>query len=220
MPAGDVYQWTAYVSFGDQTAVLRRYYQVPENGESGTGATQALMVANLDSLLGPPLKALMSGSATYKGSGICRIWPRPQTRTTYITSGAGDGTVVGDQMPRMVCGLVSLRTFFAGRKYRGRMYVPFAAEADNAPPGKPSTSYLTRLDTLGGLLISVRNNIGTAPNQTTLTPVLAQIRYTGTAPNRTMLAPVCNVYEGFVSRTYWATQRRRGDFGAGNVSPI
>lgn len=217
MPLGDVYEYTMYCQHADQVSVTRRYYET--TALAGTEATQAQMVAALDAIFAPLFKNAMCILATYRGSAICQIWPLPRRRQSTTIANTGLGVVAGDILPRQVRGIITLRTFFAGRRYRGRVYVPFPAEASSLSDGTPGGGYQSTLDALGAALIS-STTAGSAPNTTTLTPKLARIAYTGTPPNRVLVQPTLLPYEGFATRPRWATQRKSGSYGRQNVLPF
>lgn len=158
-------------------------------------------------------KPLLSTHASYRG---VRVQLRTETslfQPVYSILEQGQGDVLGDPLPKQCAGVITRRTAKSGRKFQGRIYVPFPGEADNDPnSGRPSGNYITRLTALApGTYDSLNVASGTG------SAVLQQVHF---LPG---LVPTLLTSEPYVSatpRAYWATQRRRGDYGPQNVSPI
>jgi len=214
MANGDVYETVFVVALGTQTALPRRHYRVA--GMAGTGPTQTQIATAIDALIAPLIKPTLVITARYRGSMTARVFPVPRVVTSNITANAGDGIVAGDPLPGQVSGIITLRTLNAGRKYRGRFYVPFPGEADNAPTGVPTGSYQTALDTLGTALVQTIVGVGSGGNTANLEPVLAKFTYA----NHEVQSVQTFLLDSRIGRPRWATQRRRGNYGAQNVAPI
>ena len=84
---------------------------------------------------------------------------------TSVTAGTGAGTAAGDALPYATQGLVRLATddFVAGRRVRGRIFLPGIDENFNAATGIPSSTFLSTVQTAvtnliaaGGLLVWAR----------------------------------------------------------------
>jgi hypothetical protein len=219
---GDIYCCRFWSKLGDQAACNVRYYLLVSH--AGNGASQDAVAAAIDAEVATDLKPLMSSAAEYLGSTTQRVWPTPPTVASFLQTARGFGAVTGDPLPKQVSGLIMLRTEFAGRKYRGRMYVPFPGEADNDATTKPSAGYQARLVTLGNSLVA-DVNAGAAPDTSVLQPGLPGRTKTPVPgdPDR-FTYPLNGTFVPFIDnfglRTIWATQRRRGDFGRKNVSPF
>lgn len=84
---------------------------------------------------------------------------------TSVTAGTGVGTAAGDALPYATQGLVRLATddFVAGRRVRGRIFLPGIDENFNGPSGVPTSTFLTTVQgaidgliAAGGLLVWAR----------------------------------------------------------------
>jgi hypothetical protein len=125
------------------------------------------------------------------------------------TTGNGFGDNAGDALPRQTSGIISLVTALGGRKNRGRVYVPFPSETDNAIAGHPTAGYVTALGDLAAILTGPYIGVGAGGNTNDLQPVILH-RVDGS------VTPITGHFE----RSFWATQRRRGDFGRPNTGPF
>lgn len=202
----DVYEVRFVCRYGDQVGLNVRHYRVTTT--AGVGATEAEVAFAMDFEFAPKFKILLASSAEYRGCLARKLRPIPPTEERSAIGGRGFGTVVGDPLPTQVCGIVTLRTGFAGPRYRGRMYIPFPSEAENQTNSTPSNSYVAALDSMGfsaAKLIAC----GTAPNNSTLSPVIWSRKFQTSTPVLTTLG-----------RQKWATQRSRGNYGVINPIPI
>ena len=206
LAAGDTVELRVFVVRGEQTAINVRHYQVGAVG--GAGITEEQFAAHMAVLLAPRYKALIGTTAHFRGCGVRKINPLPVGLEKYSTASAGFGTVVGEAMAGQLCGLISLRTNFAGRSARGRIYVPFPTEGQSDTNGRPMGAYSALLGNLGDDLI-VAQTVVSGANSATLHPTIWSRK------NR-----VGNVVLAHIEPLKWATQRRRGDFGTPNASPI
>lgn len=202
----DIYVCRAYVTLGEQVGMIRWHTRI--HTVVGTPTDQDL-ATNWDARIAASLKALLVIDASYRGVGVQRRRPLPATRELYGTAFQGAGTTATPPLPKQVSGLVTLRTAFAGRKFRGRIYPMFPSEAENdGVNGRPIAGYVTRLTTLAALVAS--SFAGGAGGNT----------YVGQPCLFNEVSGVTVDFTDVTARTYWASQRRRGDFGATNVSPI
>lgn len=190
-----------------QVGEMRSFWRV--DATTGTGCSDAEIATGFSA--GPwaaAIKALMSVAATYRGARIQNLSP-PKSIALTDASAAGAGTVAGDAMSTQVCGLLSSRTALAGRKNRGRKYVPFPGEADNGPTGLPTAGYITRLNALAALYEATYVITG-AGGTTSFDYVIYNPKLA------TVAGPVIVVS----SSPNWATQRRRGSLGRPNPTPF
>lgn len=206
MAINDIYEAKVYCKCIDQISINVSHYRV--NAQAGTGATLPQMAAALASNFAAPFKALLSANADFSAVSLQLIRPLPIGVAQFSTSGAGAGTVVGDTMPRQVAGIFTLTTPFGGRSFRGRKYVPFPGEADGSALAVPTAGYMTRLDALATAYQNFLS-AGVGGNTSELVPVIFS-KTINTSTNIT----------GYTLRSKWATQRRRGSFGATNELPI
>lgn len=202
---GEVYQMRLFWTRQEQTAIVVRHYQVQDVDGIATDSDLALSLATE---LGTELKAILSVSASFRGVGIQRILPLPRTIEVFNTSTQGLGTVLGNGLPKQVAFVVNLRTIFAGRRFRGRSYLPFPGGDDNDGDTTPTAAAITRLINVANDLIESKQ-VPSGIGPTLAVPVV--------------FSRVAGTVQGIVASTArdkWGTQRRRGDFGSSNSSPI
>lgn len=114
------------------------------------------------------------------------------------TGGAVAGTSAGDLLPPQVAICITLRTAQAGRSFRGRVYLPGFAEAENTAAGIKSNlgnpvGFITGIQSA---LVAQSLNLG----------VLSRPRVAPLTPSAGFITPVTSI----VARdAIWDTQRRR-----------
>lgn len=202
----DLYVARVYCQLGDQIGINVLFYNT--SAKAGTGATDLQIVQSIDSALFAAYKAVLAGAATYRGVIAQKILPLPASLAVSTTANSGVGSATGDPLPRQVCGVITKKTALAGKRYRGRMYIPFPAEGDNDVDGTPTGGYITRSAALAAALLT--NVIpGGGGNTNTLMPVV----YSKKGGFNTIIT-------SFLGRAKWGTQRRRGSFGQTNTLPL
>lgn len=174
-------------------------------GASTDSATFATMI---DTSFSTPYKNVMSDQARYRGLSVQRIFPGIPPVPDIVIASDGPGVIASDLLPGQVSGIGSWRTALAGRKYRGRVYVPFPGESHNEPTGIPSAAYVTLLNTLLTALSTTRTP-GAGGDTATLRPMIFH-RATNTVDQ--IIAQT--------ARQRWASQRRRGSYGRTNPTPF
>ena len=206
MALNDIVQARIVTTLGNQTAFCIRHYK--STVYAGTADTRQALATAIDAALFTAWKFILSNEATYRGVGVKRILPLPATIESFTIVNAGIGAAASTALPKQTAGVISLRTAFAGRAFRGRSYFPFPSEIDNLANGLPGPSLVTSLNTIGTILIASRAVTNGATSET-WTPVVYH-RNLGTT----------DVLVAAIGRSIWGTQRRRGDFGQQNVSPF
>jgi hypothetical protein len=141
------------------------------------------------------------------GTKVSSVRVVPPTLPGIATS-TSEGTAAPPSMSNQTSGLITWRTILAGRKYRGRIYVPFPAVVFQTVLGEPSAAYVALLDTLATILVGL-TTITSLTGAGTMALGLYH-RSTG---------EVTGVIEG-VPQDKWATQRRRGNYGRLNFPSI
>lgn len=207
MPIGDLLQVRMVCVCGEQTALNIRHYVI--TAIAGVERTRLQIVQDMDNAYAPLYKALMSNEAQYRGMDIKRLAPGVPTVSDATAANNGAGTLVSDVLPRQVCGVIGLKTALAGRKYRGRVYVPFPSESVSSVLGTPTAGHVTALGNLSAQLTAAFNSTQ-GLNTTTLAPVLL---HKGSPPSWD------NLTTGIV-RGRFGTQRRRGSYGQPNPVPF
>lgn len=178
-----------------QTAVNILHYKV--TGLTGTGATEAAVLTALETVHITLYKLLLCQQADYAGTVLQRVHPLPTGLAYYTTASAGAGTGGLVLLPGQTCGSITKQSAFAGRRYRGRIYIPWPSEADNAD-GRPIGAYTVAVDAWADVLTD-SIVVGGGANTLTLDPVIW-------SPTTQTSTPF------LVARVnaYWTTQRRRG----------
>lgn len=205
--AGNTVEMRAYVKSGPQIAINVFHYRVFQVG--ATAATMAQLVELASLQFGPLYKALMTAQATFQGIVGQRIHPLPPDEPVLSSAGAGAGTVAGDPLPLQTTGMITKKTGFAGRAFRGRVYVPFPGEGSNDLDGSPTAIYLGDLQLLADQF-KADITVVAAGEPTTLRPILKNKNWPGQLTTVTSL----------LIRDKWAVQRRRGSYGQPNTSPF
>lgn len=194
MPVNDVIQSKYYHKKGSQIALVVRHWKITFI----VGAEPSIVNIRNSLLLsyGPLWAACGTSSASHVGVTAQKIWPLPVADLSgreLVTVGG----VAGDPLPNATSGMITLRTGEAGRAKRGRAYIPFLAEADNATGEGPTAGLQTALAALAAEWTASRTVTGGA-GSLTLVPVI----YSRTAHST---IPITNA----AIRDYWGNQRRR-----------
>lgn len=201
---GDRLSVRAVCVAGDQTAFNVLWFNI--SAKTALGADNFEIATGLSQTLSSLYRAVMSDNASFNGMGVRN--DSDKSVEEFASTGSGPGTAVGDLLPRQVSGLIGTRTIFALRRARGRIYIPFPAEADSEATGKPAVAYVTRLQALADRLRDVF--VITGLGGTLDLKLCVYSRVFGT------LVDVTNA----TARPRWATQRRRGDYGRTNPPPV
>lgn len=206
MNVGNLYRVGIACWLNGQIGLIIKHYRV--RTIAGGGAADQDFADELYSTFGPLLQPMMNEDAKFLGCSVRNISLIPPAAAVVSTGPPLDGTVVGGELPTQVSGIITLRTIHAGRRFRGRAYVPFPAEPFNDTDAKPTPAYMLLLDDVGIALTSPVL-LGGGPDTATLDPCT--------------LAQVAGVEATIISSTprrAWATQRRRGTFGASNPETV
>lgn len=213
---GDLVRIRFWCAATDQAAVNTLYFMVLAS--SGTPGTDLDAAINMDENMGPFYKAMMPSSVSYQGceAGIVKK-PALSVQIARGQAGAGtDGTVA---LPRQITSLVHYRTANAGRRYRGRSYLPFppvgAAELD----GTMTAAYAVKVALWTAQLSTITfwNNPYTVPTGfTTVAQVIPHFLRKGEVGPE--IPPTFTT--AIQPDDRFATQRRRGSFGRTNASPV
>lgn len=201
---GDVVQVTSFCRVNQQ-AGLNVYRYIVTN-LVGTTTTDLQVAQTWDGRSGGLLAACLSSSAAYQGAEarvLFKVDPPIPQFAEDLTVGTGGPNV----LPTQVCGLVSWRSDFTGRRARGRSYIPFPATNFTGAGGEPTAGYLGRVEAYAASVQPPLVVLGGMGDSATLT--LHVSHKVGITP----LYPITS----HLVRQGWATQRRRGDFGRTNL---
>jgi len=163
-----------------------------------------------DQVVGPAYIDVLSAHANYAACKVQILQPPPMPTEVGASVNAGAGNRTGDLMPTNVAGIITKKTGFAGRAYRGRAYIPFPAEDDNGIDGLPVAGYLGNLGALAAIVFSdfTFTSVDTL-RSATLTPVLRH--------DKAVAIPGTNPITSYRVNAKWANQHRRGDYGRPNT---
>jgi hypothetical protein len=145
------------------------------------------------------------GTKASRLSGVSPF-PLPGIANSAGTIGTAGG---GNTLPGQVAANVTLKTAFAGTRYRGRVYLPFVSDRYNDPANNiPTAAYA---------LLAIPMAVGLA----------GAVIITGLSGSG-ILRPVIwhratQTYDAvtdFTVQMRWSTQKRRGDYGKVNPSVL
>lgn len=140
-----------------------------------------------------------------------RIYRLNTTFPTVIGEAANAaGTFGTDPLPGQVSGIITKRSADGSRKGRGRVYCPFPPLEACDAAGNPAVAYLAAMNAYATQVLDSQSVVGNA-GTIVMKPVIA---------NRPILSGGFKEITSFVVRGRFATQRRRGDYGAPNISPF
>jgi hypothetical protein len=210
MPAtivnGNILRVTIVCSQTNQVSLNRMHYIA--SGVAGT-PTDLQVATAADTAFAAAMKAIIPLTATYRGCMCQIVSPNvPMFVTQSSNANAGTGGFGTTPMPAQVCGLITWLSVFAGRTGHGRFYAPFPAIGAATSGETPSAGYVTNLGTLAAAINGFTTVAG-GGNSVTLQQC-----------NWNQLHGFQHAFTGYVVRPRWATQKRRGDYGRANVSPI
>lgn len=212
MAVNDIWRTRAYTFQNNQLGVNVYYHRVSAVGGS---PMSDVMFEALSGSIAAAYKAIIANTASYDGLGSSRIFPTSSMEEISI-SGNGVGTA-GAPGPGQVSGIITRRTNNPGVGGRGRVYIPFPSIADMDVDGIPVVGYVTKLDAIAATML--------APGPLTITVVgdsvilrHVLVKYSAPPPPITFVSAAD--LTGFVSRRKWASQHRRGDYGALNRRPF
>jgi len=211
----DVLELKIWSVQGSQAAVNTIHYKVPTAPITG-GATDAEIILAMEAFIAPLMKAILANTATYKGCSIQAIYPKPPKVYQYSTAGQGVGTAGAIALPTQASGIAFVQTAKAGPAFRGRVYWPFPAAADNETTGLPTAGYLTREGNLVAALFQDETVVG-GTGTTVLRPVIFHRKANKGA---TTTANGTDDITASGTEKKWATQKKRGIFGRPNVTPF
>jgi len=163
--------------------------------------------------LAPLMKAWLCSTATYRGISL-QITRAAQLFVAVTSNlGSGIGTGLADPMPRQVCGITTKLTDLARSANRGRVFWPFPFKDPGDLVGNPTVAQRGLMEAIASQVLLERA-YAAGPKSITIRPVIVHKRLP--IP---LVTPDPTPITGFHTTQKWATQRRRGDFGAPNQFP-
>jgi len=206
MAVGDRYKVVMVTRALEQNGLMVSHWEC--NFTFGGTLTDQVLADKLSAVVGPLIKAILSEQAAYRGLTLQYIHPNtPRDPVTSVIE-QGTGVVEGDLLPSDTSGLFSLKTGLAGRRNRGRKYIPFPGEANNAADATPDTTYKTGASLLAGVFTNDQDLVS------------AGVTNRLHAGNLNTLTNAFNFFiTGLVSAD-WAHQQRRDQEKKGDVAII
>jgi hypothetical protein len=203
---GDIMKVQIVSTLAGQTAINTFHYLVTAVG--GTPGTDQDVVDQFNTNNATPFKQIIPSEVTYKGilGGIITRIPNPVTVQNVSSQGAGVTAV--EPMPKQACGITSWYTASAGKKYRGRTYWPFISSSYQDVNGEISAAGQAAMDAVASNIIGMAVVAIGGRSVTVQAVIYHRVSKTGT--------PIVVR----VTRTKVATQKRRGDYGHLNASPL
>jgi len=171
---------------------------------TGASITDEELVGALSTAAKPLYLPLLYNGATYEGMSIQRIYPLPKYDPQSFPD-TGTGTGGASPLPTQDSGIIKKLTGFAGRKERGRVYVPFPSTSHLFTNNTPTAAYVTALNALANQILAAQTIVGAGGTADIRPIVFHRSTNTGT---------FITTWQG---QKHFATQRRRGDFGQANV---
>lgn len=210
----DVVEMRVWTSDAEQAAVNTHYLLV--NSTTGGDVLDTDFANQQSTLLAPILKAMLPSVATYDGVQAKVLRSSAKFAAASSVIGAGPGTNGGVGMARQAAGLLSWTTRFSGPGARGRTFWPFPSASSNAGDGEPISDYINSLLTYGAAWLTTTlmiNGIASAGVTFVLFHRATKAPHPVT-PQSTL--PITS----YIARGHWATMKKRGSYGRGNLSPL
>jgi len=134
MPVGDIFRVSIMQRLHGQRLINTLHYRLKVDDPAGFGPLGGVLADRIRSQILPEMKACQSAELTHEGIIVQKIWPLPPQVPKLNTVDNGPGTPVSSSLPTSVAVVITKMTDFAGRKYRGRIYVggvPVSHENDS-----------------------------------------------------------------------------------------
>lgn len=109
---------------GTEIAIITLHFRMKTNVGTFAGLAAGVKATLIDNMY----MAQATGFRWDKINGL-KISPLPKQAAEYTTGLPQAGGTAGDEMPHQIACVVSIRTAYAGRSYRGRNYFPGLTEA-------------------------------------------------------------------------------------------
>lgn len=171
--------------------------------------TDVDLASALDTIASVDLLPLMANDATYKGVLVQRIAPLPVQARVQDVSSAGPGTGGATLAPQQCAPIVSMYADGAGPGMRGRFFVPFMpGNVMNNVTGELTILYRASVQNLATGFLGV-TTVGSGGNVAAVYLCIFH-RKTLTFTDVATVAGQPKV----------GTQKRRGNYGKPNISPI
>ena len=209
---GDILQIRTVCYTATQIAMNVLHYRVSALVNVGLTLDQIATAFSFD--VAGKYKALMSSISKYRGVGVCNLMP-PRTVEYVSTAHDGPGLGTTGNVPTQTSYIIRNRGNLAGRQGVGHIYPGFPRLDYSSIGGTPTAAAVADLTQLAeqlGPTVTLEQGASTTimdliiRNKDTQLPL----------PQTPTGTPVFQMYPA----TIFATQRRRGSFGASNIPPF
>lgn len=204
--AGDIFRVTmAFDVGGGQVQECDIHYRV---ASAGAGDSRPAVLSYVNSGYDPYLKPYLPTTTSYYGSKISTIKALAAWSPLVVYVNVA-GTNADPTLPTQDRGLVSWKTAYSGRAYRGRTYLPTPSTDSLTTTGKVATTTQTAWTAWAAYMISPIVSGGT-----TWIPGVY---------HRKPTADISSTFDQFTSAIVsdlFATQRRGGQYGRPNQLPF
>lgn len=159
MAVGDKYRATIVGTLHGQTINTVLYYRESTNAD----AFGALGLATLvDNNIAANLVNWQAQEYTYLYTSVQKFDPPPTMLPVVVATSTGNGGGGVQSLPSSVCATITKQTAFAGRRYRGRIFlagVPVVDEVNSELSPGSRASLATEAATLNDQLTDVGGNV-------------------------------------------------------------
>lgn len=207
---GNLFELAIYCKSQDQIAVNVLHYACSFTDTSNLNMQD--LCDDFEAAFRAVYPAMIPNTAVYRGCSLRRL-RTGKTATFYSSHAATGGTNENEALPYQVSGLIRLRANVAGRRGRGRVYIPFPClpDSDN---NLPIAGYVTRLNAIADEITTVRVHADEDGEHTnSFSPCIRHANAEGTDDD------TYDLVTSAMGVGKWATQRRRGNFGRPNILP-
>jgi len=210
----DILEVRTVCTNADQLSLNVLHYRVTFLTGPAPGVTISEMATGLSNIMGPGYQLIMPASAAYRGTGVKNLMA-PPTQEATSTASAGPGVAGGAEIPQQVSYLVNFKTESSGRGFRGRIYPGFVSNLHVNTSGNMNAAGFTAIQLMAAAIVG-NFTITSGANQTTIQLIILR-RQANKLP---LPFPTYADVTTITARNAFATQRRRGDFGRTNTTPL
>jgi len=203
---GDIFKVTMAFSYSNsQVQEIGIHYQI---AAAGVGDSRSSVLGYVATGVNVYLLPGVPSTAHYYGAEMSAVKSLAPVAPVVLYDGTAGG-VSGNMVPTQVRGLMTWRTQYAGRAYRGRSYLPSTTVSNVTSVGKPLLALLTNWQGWGTYMLGP-----VVAGGTTWVPGIF---------HRKPTAVISSVFDQFTAAVVgpaFATQRRSGDYGRLNPPPF
>lgn len=207
-PDGEVLRVTYVMQLALQAGLNNMHFRVSDS--TGLGASLTEIATALGDAAEEEYADCITSEAQFRGTLVHAFQATPQPAPGRY-SNVINGTQGLTPLPTQVAGILSFVTDYAGPGGRGRIFIPFPDEAQNNAARQPSAGWIANVTLLAIELTAPLLVVG-AGGSCYVNPGIWHVPEDG--------FPTFRPITGYIVRTRWGTQRRRGDYGQTNLPPV